>query len=91
VEQAKQNGLTAIDSVDNPTPATHTAAYEKLDQKANEKKATINGIQHLTKEENAVKAAIESKEYDATPQIDQAKSKIVLILPRIARLPRLIV
>uniref|UniRef100_UPI001965761F hypothetical protein n=1 Tax=Streptococcus sp. k-628 TaxID=2582635 RepID=UPI001965761F len=66
-------------------------ANRELQTKANEKKATINGIQHLTKEENAVKAAIESKEYDSTPQIDQAKIKIVLTRLRIALFPRLIV
>ena len=81
----------STNSVRATAPIDREGAKRELQTKANEKKATINGIQHLTKEENAVKAAIESKEYDATPQIDQAKPKIVLTRLRIALFPRLIV
>lgn len=81
----------STNSVRATAPIDRERANRELQTKANEKKATINGIQHLTKEENAVKAAIESKEYYATPQIDQAKPKIVLTRLRIALFPRLIV
>ncbi|VKO83843.1 surface anchored protein [Streptococcus pneumoniae] len=76
VEAAKQKGLTAIDGVDNPSPATHTAAYGELDQKANLTLALIDDNANLSLfEKEDAKNQVRQALQDALKRIDQAKTQ----------------